>query len=519
MSKVVLLGINSKFVHSTLAVWQLKAAVQQFAQKAHDVVVLECNINQPDEEIVAQVSACRPDVVGISTYIWNAGKLPGILRKLRKALPQAVFVMGGPEAAHNVDYWLENGANHVLKGAGEQTFPAFLDGREDGGDGCFVDPYTTEYLAALRGKIAYIETSRGCPFSCAFCLSGDSKVEFLPLDDAKAQIAKLAATDVRVIKFVDRTFNCDAKRAYEMIEFIMGLNTNNRFHFEVAADLFDQHTLNLLATAPAGLFQIEAGLQSFFKPTLEASMRKTNLDKAVANIKQLMQMGNIHIHLDLIAGLPHETLVDFAHSFNQTYAIGAHKVQLGFLKMLHGSALRRNEKSIIFNPEPPYEIISNPWLSRQDLQVLKRTENALQQTYNKGHFLQTLNYVQAATSLTPFEIFRTLGEFVQKDGMALNDYAEKLFGLFGSLKGVNLDGLRGYMIYDWLAMVKGSNMPLFMKLGDKKQMDRIRKNAEERLGRKLRRTEVAILPCGEGVFVDSASPDPVTGLYPIFRVG
>jgi len=518
MSKVVLLAINSKYIHSNLAVWQLKEAVAQFSQKTHDVVVLECNINQTDDEIVEQVSAEKPDVVGISTYIWNAGKLPKILEDLRQALPQAVFVLGGPEASHNADYWMANGADHVLKGAGEFAFPAFLDGRpheEAERVGCFVDPFTPEYLAALKNKIAYIETSRGCPFSCAFCLSGDSKVEFLPLEDAKSQIAKLAMTDVRVIKFVDRTFNCDKCRTRELLEYMMSLNTHNRFHFEVASDLFDQSAIDLLATAPAGLFQIEAGLQSFFKPTLEASKRKSNLQKATENIRKLIKAGNIHIHLDLIAGLPHETLEIFQDSFNQAYEIGANKLQLGFLKMLHGSVLRNQEKTIIFDPSPPYEIKNSPWLSATDLDVLRKTENALQNTYNKGHFLSTLKYVLSVSGLQPFQLYRGLGEAVEKDGMALADYAERLYSHFVTLQNIDPDQLKHHMIWDWLSMVKGSNMPQFLKLGNKKQLDEARKTAEAHLSRKLRRTEVAILPNGESIFVDSQSENPITKLYQV----
>ncbi|MCL2234880.1 MAG: B12-binding domain-containing radical SAM protein [Defluviitaleaceae bacterium] len=517
MNRVVLLALNSKYVHSTLAVWQLKESVARFAQKAQDVTVLECNINQSDEEIVAQVAAQNPNVVGVSTYIWNAGKIPKILQMMREMLPQAVFVLGGPEASFNADYWLSAGADHVLKGAGEKAFPAFLDGGEAEGGSCFVDPFTPEYIDALRGKIAYIETSRGCPFSCAFCLSGDSRVEFLPIDEAKAQIAKLASAHVRVIKFVDRTFNCDKQRAYELIEYMMSLDGSNRFHFEVAADLFDERTINLLAAAPAGLFQIEAGLQSFFKPTLEASKRKSDLNKASENIRKLMENGNVHIHLDLIAGLPHETLGIFAESFNQAYEIGAHKLQLGFLKMLHGSALRNHEKSIIFDPEPPYEITSSPWLSADDLDALKKTENALQNIYNKGHFLSTLQYVLSASGLRPFALYRGFGEFAQKDGRALADYAEDIYNCFAGLDGVDDSTLKERMICDWLSMVKGSNMPLFLKLGNKQQLDQIRKGAEAALHRKLRRTEVAILPNGTGVYVDSKTQDPVTGLYKIFQ--
>ena len=521
MSKIVILAINARYIHSSLAAWLLAEGVARFARLQHDVEVVEANINQSDDEIVEQIAAHNPDVVGISTYIWNAGKLPDIIKILRELMPKTVLVLGGPEAAHNAEHWLNKGADYVLKGEGESSFAALLDGlagaapSETALTDNFVDPFTETYLAALKGKIAYIETSRGCPFRCAFCLSGEDAVRFFPMDAVKKQLDKLAAADVRIIKFVDRTFNCNAERAHELIEYIVGLNTPNCFHFEVAADLFDERTLELLAAAPPGKIQIEAGLQSFHKPTLEAIARQTNLVKAVKNIQTLLRGGNIHVHIDLIAGLPHESLADFMNSFDQAYAVGAHTLQLGFLKMLHGSALRKNEKSIIFAEGPPYEIISSPWLSVEDLEILRQTENALQNTHNKGRFLRTLQYVLAASKLRPFALYRALGEAVQKNGKPLGAYAEQIYNFCLKLPGVNPEELTDHMILDWMGMVKGVNMPPFMKTGNKQQLLPVIREAEGALGRSIRRNEAAILPSGRGVYVDSETCDPVTGLYRI----
>ncbi|MCL2350528.1 MAG: DUF4080 domain-containing protein, partial [Defluviitaleaceae bacterium] len=376
-----------------------------------------------------------------------------------------------------------------------------------------IDPFTDACMDAIKGRIVYLETSRGCPFSCAYCLSGDSAVQFFPMDIAKNQIEKLSKADVRVIKFVDRTFNADRERAYELFEFIINLDTANRFHFEVGADLFDERTLELLATAPVGRMQFEAGLQSFFKPALDASARYMDLQKAMENICTILNNGNIHIHLDLIAGLPHETLGDFENSFNQTYAAQPHKLQLGFLKLLHGSALRKNFKEILHDAAPPYEIKSSPWMSAADLKILKQTEDALQNTYNKGHFLSTLKYVLNASKMSPFEFYRALGQRVKKDGMALDAYTERIFDFCIRLDGTTRESLLENMICDWLGMVKGSNMPAFMKLYDKKQLSEIIKTAEQKLGRKIRRNQAAVLPCGKGIFVDSESRDPITNLY------
>jgi radical SAM superfamily enzyme YgiQ (UPF0313 family) len=524
MSKVVILAINARYVHSSLAAWLLAQGVAQLARGSHDVAVVEANINQSNTEIVQLVTAYRPDVVGISTYIWNAGKLSDLMKMLRELMPRAIIVLGGPEAAHNGSYWLDEGADYVLKGEGEASFPALLD--ELAGDvpektiqlNKFVDPYTDACIAALKGKIAYIESSRGCPFSCAFCLSGSDAVRFFPMDAVKHQLDKLAKADVRIIKFVDRTFNWDAKRAYELIEYIIGLNTPNSFHFEVAADLFDEPALALLATAPPGKIQIEAGLQSFFAPALAAVGRQADLDKAVKNLKWILRPDNIHVHVDLISGLPHETLEDFANSFDAAYAVGAHTLQLGFLKMLHGSALRENEKSIVYSAKPPYEIISSPWMSGADLEILKRTENALQNTHNKGRFLTAIHYVLSASKLRPFALYRLMGEAVPKNGMSLEDYAKQLYDFCIKLSGVKPDVLLSHMICDWMGMVKGVNMPIFMKIGSKQQLVPVIKAAEATLGRKIRRNEAAVLPSGEGIFVDSGNRNPVTGLYELYFV-
>ena len=507
--KVVLLAINSKYVHSALAVWVLAKSIAQL-----NPVVIECNINQENDDIVNEVVAHRPDFIGISTYIWNAKKLPVIIGELKKNLPNAKIVLGGPEAEHNADFWINQGVCAVLKGEGEASLPKFLGQPQKTAN----DPFTPEYLNALKGKIAYIESSRGCPFNCAYCLSGADAVRYFDMDNVKLQIRKLITADVRIIKFVDRTFNCNAARVYDLIEFIIGLNSPVRFHFEVAADLFDERTLALLATAPAGLIQIEVGIQSFFAPTLKAATRKTNLEKLVKNIQVILKANNIHVHVDLIAGLPHENLEHFATSFNLAYEIGAHKLQLGFLKMLHGSQLRKNETAIIYDKNPPYEIIESPWLSREDLRILHLTEGALQNTYNKEHFLKTISYTLSVANLSPFEFYKHMGQAFQKDGMPLEAFAGLVFDFCNGLDAVDENKLKEAMICDWLSMVKGVNMPAFLKHGDKKQMTPLIAHAEMALGRKIRKSEAALLPDGSAVYVNTYSKDPVTGLYELFFV-
>ena len=534
MSKTVILAINAKYVHSSLSVWVLAEGVSRYARKRQEVKIVEATINQCNNDIADKVIAHMPDIVSVSTYIWSAGKLPELLKLLRERLPEAVFVLGGPEASHNAEFWLDQGADFVLRGEGERSLPALLDALDINADIgsipglCrkahinpaveppeeYIDPYSDAYFSALGGRIAYIETSRGCPFQCAFCLSAGSAVRFFPLDAVKEKLYRLSKSDTQTIKLVDRTFNCNAERAYELFEYIISLDTSCCFHFEVAADLFDERTLLLLCAAPPGRIQLEAGLQSFFEPALKASLRQTDIEKAESNIRTLISAGNIHIHLDLIAGLPYETLPDFQNSFDRAYALGAHTLQLGFLKLLHGSALRAQAESlgILYSQKPPYEFESSPWLSMDDIATLKQAEDSLQHTNNKGRFLSALRYVLSASGLRPFAFYRALGEAAPNHGMPLCDYARQLYDCCVRLPGVDADELKDYMTCDWLAMVKGENMPPFLRTVLKRQKQ-VAAAAEKQLGHKLRRNETAILRSGKGVFVDSEARNPVTGLY------
>ena len=628
MSRVVLLAINSKFVHSSLAVWVIAGGVSKYASLLHDVKVVETTIHQANDDIVEDITAYSPDVVGISTYIWNAAKLPELLKLLKASLPKATLVLGGPEAAYNTEYWLARGADYVLCGNGEYAFPPLLDALVGGttpiarelpsrdapvaarksssraapvaarespfrdapvaarelpfrdapiarefpsGDtsvaakespsraatvaarelpfrdapvaarkspsggapisqeslpeskyvwteprSCAepIDPYNEEYFNALNGRIAYIETSRGCPFRCTFCLSGGSGVVFFPIDAVKEQLKKLSSSDAQTIKLVDRTFNCNAERALELFEFIIDLDVDRHFHFEIAADLLDDRTLSLLSQAPPGRIQLEAGLQSFYEPALKASLRHMDIDKAERNVRLLLREGNIHVHIDLIAGLPYESLSVFQDGFDRAFMLGAHTLQLGFLKMLHGSVLRSQAASlgVQYNPDPPYEIICSPWLDRADLRILKEAENALQRTYNKSRFLSAIRYVLSVSGLRPFALFRTLGKAAPNCGMHLIDYARQIFDCFTKLPNVREDALLDHMVCDWLSMVKGENMPQFMRNVNERHKQ-TRRMAEISLGHAVARNEAAVLLSGVTAYVDSHDRDPVTGLY------
>ena len=542
MKKIVLLAINAKYVHSSLSVWVIAAGVAKFSRISHDVSVIEATINQPLSFIADAVAKSKPDVIGISSYIWNAGILPDLLVLLKERLSEVIIILGGPEASHNNDFWLNNGADHVLQGEGEYIFPQWLDAyaaESRQGDGssvlssrltgtdelspCLdepVDPYNEKYFSTLNGRLSYIEASRGCPFKCAFCLSAGSEVRFFSLDTIKKQILRLSQAETKTIKFIDRTFNCNIERAIELFEFVIGLETNCCFHFEVAADLFDEKMLSILETAPRGRIQLEIGLQSFFKPALKASFRQLDTIKAEQNIRALIKMRNIHIHVDLIAGLPYETLPDFIETFDRAFALNVHNLQLGFLKLLHGSDLRRQSDAldIKYDPLPPYEITSSPWLCSDDLQILKSVDNALVHTVNKGRFLSTFYYMQTVTGERPFSLMHLLGTAVPNNGMQLEDYIVHIFEFFVNLPNVDKNDLIDCMLYDWLSMVKGKNMPDIFR-NEYQNRSLVAEEAKRLLGRKIRREEYTVLNSGLGIFVDSNDRDPVTGLYKVYLCG
>ena len=332
--KIVLCSINSKYIHSSLAVWYLLAAAKQSGTD-HEVKVVESTINSQVEDIVAAIIAEKPDAVGFSAYIWNIEYVRKAAHTLKLINSDIRIFLGGPEASYDAEELLENDyIDWIIKGEGEASFIKLLKDNFSvpvktvlsGPCLPYINPYTKEYMATLNGRIAYLETSRGCPFSCGFCLSGrDETVRFFDMEESKKNIILLANSGTKTVKFVDRTFNCNDKRAREIFEFIAlereegNIPQDVIFHCEVETDLFTQSTLDYLKTLPKGLFQFEAGLQSFNVETLKAVNRRTDMPKLVHNLKEIVSGGNIHLHIDLIAGLPYEDFDSFTRSFNQAY--------------------------------------------------------------------------------------------------------------------------------------------------------------------------------------------------------
>ena len=399
--KAVFCSINSKYIHSSLAVWYLFASSIKLCNENIELSVVEGTINEKESAVVARLLAEKPDLIAISSYIWNIKTVLSIAEKIKTANPMIKILLGGPEVSFNQREVLSENSfvDYISSGEGEISVPLLISALMNEtdtdikgisrrkGENIIVNecevlsideissPYCEEYFASLKNRIAYIESSRGCPFNCAFCLSGkEGKVRFFDLSKVKENMLSLVDNGAKTVKFVDRTFNCNKLHAREILLFIKenygkSIPSDVCFHFEIAADIMAEELFQIIAELPKGSVQFEIGIQSFNENTLHKINRKTNLHKVRENVKRLLSFGNCHIHIDLIAGLPEEDFESFRNSFNKAYGIGADMLQLGFLKILHGSPMSENKElyPCEYNAEPPYEITSTPWLSENDL--------------------------------------------------------------------------------------------------------------------------------------------------------
>ena len=423
--------------------------------KSH-IEIAEYTINNYSDDILADIYKKAPDLIAMSCYVWNINLIKTLLPELKKVLPKADIWLGGPE----VSYYPEMIMNEypevkgVMKGEGENTFAELanlyvkeddnlkaskklsqiygLIFRKDDGsleytgdrEECDFKDYKFLYedLADFDNRIIYYESSRGCPFHCAYCLSAaDNKLRFKDIDKVFEELQFFLDNKVKQVKFIDRTFNSSSKHAMAVWQYILD-NDNGitNFHFEVEADILSTDELNLLAKMRPGLVQLEAGVQSTNKRSLEAINRHADIDKIAKNVKIIKDFGNIHIHLDLIAGLPFEDLESFKKSFDDVYKMGADNLQLGFLKLLKGTPIyeKTDEYEILYKKNANYEVLSTKWLKYKDILRLKDVEKVLEIYYNSGQFKNSISYLEGFFD-SPFEIYSKLSDYYEKQGQFL----------------------------------------------------------------------------------------------------
>lgn len=441
--QVVLSAINSKYIHTGLG---LRYVGEYAKVQGHEVTLIEETINTPILAVLEKIMAVPAQVYGFSVHIWNKSFVFKLIRMLRKLRPQAAIVIGGPEVAFDAEKIFAElpQADYIVQGEGELAFSellqylagggavpkhiAYREGEQvnlNGGITVIDDmsllpfPYPDLEKMLAEHKIVYYECTRGCPFNCAYCLSGISRsVRKRPLELVLRDLDRFIAAGVPLVKFVDRTYNLDEKYFLPMMEHLAQADTNATFHFEIKADILSEQVMDFLATVPKGRFQLEIGIQSTHQPTLKAINRQDNWEKLSANVKRLLSFGNMHIHVDLIAGLPYEDLPTFAKSFDDVYGLGADMLQLGFLKVLPGTQMRRETEKhdLRYMDEPPYEILATKYMPYEDMLYLKHLDNILDQTANNGGFKYTVRALLRASGMTAFAFYRKLTQWWVKAG-------------------------------------------------------------------------------------------------------
>ena len=506
--KILLTAINSKFIHSNLAVRYLKAFTEDLS---YECSIREFSINDRDEKILEEIIKEKPNVVAFSTYIWNIEMVTRLSNLIKLVDKDIEILYGGPEVSYDsLNILKELNGDYIIQGEGEKTFREFVEyklGNKDlesirglyfkkGNEVIFngnrplmnmdeiVFPYKED--ENLDNKIVYYEASRGCPFNCKYCLSSTTHgVRFLDIERVKRELQFFIDKKVRLVKFVDRTFNCNFKFSTAIWEFLINSDTKTQFHFEISADILKPQELEILRKAPKDRFQFEVGVQTTNDDVLRQINRFVNFSDIKEKVLELLAIKNIKQHLDLIAGLPGEDYTSFKKSFNDVYSIGPEEIQLGFLKLLRGSSMREEAElyDMKYSPYPPYEILSTKDISYDELLVLKKVEHMVDKYYNSQKFNNIINFFVDKFE-TPFDFFLKLGEFFEmKDYFNRNIGNSEYYKVFLEFNNEVLKDdntiLRDIIKYDYLTFNKRRGMPEFLE-------NRMTKEEEREIKDKLR---------------------------------
>ena len=499
--KILLAACNAKYIHSNLAVYDLKAYSSDYDEY---VILREYTINQPKDEILKDIYSSGADVVCFSCYIWNISFVRELIRDLVKILPKTAFWAGGPEVSYDAEKFLTEmpEMTGVMVGEGEKTFHDLLEFYIDGKDSLeeisgiayrtgdkiihngwreLMDlsaiPFVYEHLEKFENRIIYYESSRGCPFSCSYCLSSiDKKLRFRDLELVKKELQFFLDHRVPQVKFVDRTFNCKHEHAMTIWKYILEHDNGvTNFHFEISADLLREEEMELMSQMRPGLIQLEIGVQSTNPETIRAIHRHMDLKKLEHCVNRVHSFRNIHQHLDLIAGLPYEDYDIFHQSFNDVYQMKPDQLQLGFLKVLKGSLMQKEAEGygIVYKEKEPYGVLSTNWLTYGEVLKLKMVESMVEVYYNSGQFWHTLEYL-VPLEKDAFTFYEKLGSFYEKKGYSEISHSrmrryEILLEYLKEETDVSAEVAAQKMLYDLYLREKLKKRPAFAS--DQKQYE------------------------------------------------
>lgn len=538
--KILLVACNAKYIHSNLAVYDLQAYASDYADH---IVLKEYTINQQKDDIMRDIYLEHPDVVCVSCYIWNLSFVKELMADLIKILPGADFWAGGPEVSYDAEKFLTENSEFkgVMVGEGEETFKELAgyyveknpQDLKDMTGICYRDgdqiihngwrqimdlssiPFIYKDLSEFKNRIIYYESSRGCPFSCSYCLSSiDKKLRFRDTETVKKELQFFIDNKVPQVKFVDRTFNCKHDHAMAIWKYINEHDNGvTNFHFEISADLLREEELQEMSTMRPGLIQLEIGVQSTNPDTIKAIHRTMDFEKLKGIVDRIHSFGNIHQHLDLIAGLPYEDYDSFRHSFNDVYALKPQQLQLGFLKVLKGSHMMEmcKEYGIVYKTQEPYEVLSTKWLDYDHVLKLKTVENMVEVYYNSGQFQNTLEYLEKFFP-DAFSIYERLGSFYMEKGYGDISHTrmrryEILLEFLEDMPEISVDQVKDQMVYDLYLRENLKSRPGFARdqkpferqIWDFRKREKVAKNAH-----------VEVFADGKVLLFDYADRDPLT---------